>query len=62
MAKTKQTISLIRISKELSYKEMKIILGIDKEREDKFNNLEIIEITEEELTAIGSHRWLIKEK
>ena len=55
-------LSTVRISKEQSYKEMRIVLvGIERERTDKFNNLESIEVTEEEITAIGSHRWLIKE-
>ena len=64
MAKNKETISsALIISKEQSYKELKILLaGIDKEREAKFNSGEKIEVTKEELNEIGEHRWLIKEK
>jgi len=63
MAKNKETISsALIISKEQSYKGLKILLaGIDKEREAKFNAGEKIEVTKEELNEIGEHRWLIKE-
>lgn len=47
-----------RISKASGWKDMRVILPIEKEREDKFNKMEVIEISLEELKAIGQHRWL----
>lgn len=63
MAKNKEMSTLmIAISKAANYKEHKVLLaGIDKEREDKFNAMQQIEVSTEELNAIGEHRWLIKE-
>ena len=59
MAKKKQEKSELLISKSKSYgKEHFIKLGLDKEREKKFNKGEKIPVTEEELNAIGKHRWL----
>ena len=52
----------ISISKALGYKEHSIILiGIEKERQEQFNNMQSIEVSVDELNAIGKHRWLIKE-
>ena len=64
MAKSKETSILkIVISKAANYSELKVLLaGIDKEREDNFNAMQKIEVSKEELNAIGEHRWLIKEK
>lgn len=64
MAKIKEMSTLTTvISKAQNYKEHKVLLaGIDKEREDKFNAMQQIEVSTEELNAIGEHRWLIKEK
>ena len=63
MEKIKENLELtLLISKDQSYKEHKVLLGLDKEREDKFNNMETIEVSEDELKTIGDHpRWLIKE-
>lgn len=53
---------LISISKALGYKALTVILtGIEIERQDKFNNMQSIEVSVDELNAIGEHRWLIKE-
>ena len=49
----------ISISKALGYKELTIILtGIEKERQEQFNNMQSIEVSLDELNAIGKHRWL----
>ena len=49
----------ISISKALGYKEHSIILtGIEKERQEQFNNMQSIEVSLDELNAIGKHRWL----
>jgi len=49
----------ISISKSKSYgAEFKIILGLDKDREGKFNKGGKITVTKEELETIGKHRWL----
>jgi hypothetical protein len=59
MAKKKESVSSVIISKMPGYEALKVILaGVDTERQDKFNNMESIEITLEELNAIGKHRWL----
>ena len=53
---------LISISKALGYKALTVILtGIEIERQDKFNNMQSIEVSVDESNAIGKHRWLIKE-
>ena len=63
MAKNKEIItSGIVISKAPNYTELKVLLaGIDEDRAVKFNSGEKIEVSQEELNAIGGHRWLIKE-
>lgn len=64
MAKSKEISTLtIVISKAPGYKELKVLLaGISEDRQDKFNKMESIEVSTEELNEIGEHRWLIKEK
>ena len=63
MAKKITSTLTTSISKAESYKNHKILLaGIDKERQDKFNDMQIIEVSTEELNEIGEHRWLIEEK
>ena len=49
----------LTISKAKSYSEHKCKLGLDKEREKKFNKGEKITVTKQELKSIGEHRWLI---
>ena len=63
MAKNKEIItSGIVISKAPNYTGHKVLLaGIDEDRSVKFNAGEKIEVSQEELNAIGEHRWLIKE-
>lgn len=58
MAKKESTQSTVTIFKSKSHSEHKIILPIDAERQDKFNSGQSIEVTTEELEAIGKHRWL----
>jgi len=38
-----------------------VILPLDNELVDKFNSGETIEVSEQKLNEIGSHRWLISE-
>lgn len=49
------------IWKHTNYIDSKVILPLGKELVDKFNQGEKIEITEQQLNEIGSHRWLISE-
>ena len=61
MAKTKQAeqTAMIKIQKTESYRDSKILIsGIDEERLADFNLRKEIEVTAEELKAIGNHRWL----
>ena len=47
------------INKSANYLDHKIILsGIDEKRVTEFNQCKTIEVTEQELKAIGLHRWL----
>ena len=55
---TEKKITGITISKAKSYKDHKIILGLDKEREKKFNKGDKITVTQEELETIGKYRWM----
>ena len=55
----KELKSTVSISKHEGYKDMKIILGLDAKREGDFNKMKKIEVTPEELEAIGKHRWLL---
>jgi hypothetical protein len=58
----KQDTSLMsRISKLPEYLKSKVVLGLDEAREGNFNAGEVIEVTQEELNQIGSHRWLVME-
>jgi hypothetical protein len=55
--------STITISKNPAYDKHKLRTeGLDLDRVIKFNNFEKIEVTQEELDAIGLHRWLIIEE
>lgn len=45
-----------------NYKGQKILVNLDEIRDLKFNAGEKIEVTEDELNTIGSHRWLIVEE
>ena len=60
--------SNVTICKNESHKDNKIILPIDEERQNAFNEGKSIEVTEEELKAIqathpmGKHRWLVEVK
>jgi len=57
--KSKEVKSGVTISKNPSYDQHKLRLpGLDLARVIKFNKGEKITITEEELKAIGRHRWL----
>ena len=61
MVKTKQAdqTATIKIQKIESYRDSKILIsGIDEERLADFNLCKEIEVTAEELKAIGNHRWL----
>lgn len=59
MTEKKPVKSGIVISKSKSYGiEHKIVLGLDKEKTEKFNKGEKITVTKEELETIGKHRWL----
>lgn len=49
------------IWKAENYKDSKMVLPLDKDRIDKFNLNEKIEVTLQELNEIGYHRWLISE-
>lgn len=50
---------LISINRTANYSDHTIILaGIDEKRTKEFNQGKVIEITPEELKAIGEHRWL----
>ena len=60
MTDKKELKSTLSISKK-GYEEQNILLssfGIDKSREKKFNQGKKIEVTEDELLAVGEHRWL----
>ena len=60
MIEKKELKSMLSISKK-GYKEHKIALssfGIDKKREKEFNQGKKIEVTKDELLALGEHRWL----
>lgn len=60
MAKKQEQKSTVTISKNPSYDKHKLRLtGLDLDRSIKFNKGEKIEVTLEELNAIGRHRWLI---
>jgi len=61
MAKKIELASTMTISKSPAYKDLVIVLDIDKEREDQFNANKKIEVSQKELSLIGNHRWLIKE-
>ena len=58
MAKKEELKSQLVIYKTEGYKNHKIILGLDKSRTIDFNDGKEISVTEEELKAIGKHRWL----
>lgn len=49
------------IYKNPNWIDQKILVNLDEVRDLKFNAGEKIEVTEEELKAIGEHRWLIVE-
>jgi hypothetical protein len=50
----------VTISRSPAYDQHKLRTeGLDIDRVIKFNNFEKIEVTQEELDAIGLHRWLI---
>jgi hypothetical protein len=59
--KKQDTSLMLRISKKPEYLKSKIVLGLDEAREGNFNAGEVIEVTQEELNQIGSHRWLVME-
>ena len=52
----------ITISREPSYDKHKLVMHLDLNRTIKFNKGEKIEVTQEELDAMGLHRWLIVHK
>ena len=54
----KELKSTVTICKNKGYSFHKIILPLDKDRSDDFNKMKNIEVTKEELKAIGEHRWL----
>jgi hypothetical protein len=59
MAKnTKLESSVLTVSKEPSYKENKIVTGLDETRDKEFNEGKTIEVTPEELDKIKNYRWL----
>ncbi len=58
MAEKKELKSTLSISKAKSYKDIRIILGLDTKREKDFNAMKKIEVTKDELNKIGEHRWL----
>jgi len=63
MEENKELQSTITISRNPSYDKHKLrTVGLDIDRVIKFNNFEKIEVTQEELDAIGMHRWLIVHK
>jgi len=49
------------IKKAENYKDSKVVLPLDKELVDKFNQGETLEVSKEKLNEIGYHRWLISE-
>ena len=59
MAKSKDTKSTISISKSPAYDKHKLVMHLDLDRTIKFNKGEQIQVSQEELDAIGLHRWLI---
>ena len=62
MTKLKEEKSTITISKNPAYDNQKCRTeGLDLDRVIKFNKGEKIKVTQEELDAIGLHRWLIVE-
>ena len=49
------------IYKNPNWLDQKILVNLDEIRDIKFNAGEKIEVSAEELNAIGEHRWLIVE-
>lgn len=49
------------IYKHPDWLDQKVLVNLDDLRDIKFNAGEKIEVTAEELNAIGNHRWLIVE-
>ena len=58
MEEKKELKSKLTIFKQASYAEHRCLLGLDKKREDEFNKGKSVEVSQEELDSIGSHRWL----
>jgi len=58
MEKKKEIKSALTISKAKGYEMHKCLVNLDPERDAKFNSGNEIEVTKEELEAIGNHRWL----
>lgn len=49
----------LTINRTMNYEGHRIVLkGIDEKRTKEFNEGKTIEVTTEELNAIGEHRWL----
>ena len=55
------THSKFLIYKNVNWLDQKVLVNLDEVRDLKFNAGEKIEVTQEELNAIGEHRWLIVE-
>lgn len=51
--------NVLTVSKSDSYKEHKVITGLDELRDKTFNEGGAIEVTAEELEKIKHYRWLI---
>jgi hypothetical protein len=49
------------IYKHPDWLDQKVLVNLDELRDLKFNAGEKIEVSSEELNAIGNHRWLIVE-
>lgn len=49
------------IYKHPDWLDQKVLVNLDDLRDTKFNAGEKIEVSPEELNAIGEHRWLIVE-
>lgn len=62
MAKKSDIALKYLISKTNDYLDQKILVNLDEVRDIKFNAGKKVEVTEQELNQIGTHRWLIVEE
>ncbi|MBK6914470.1 MAG: hypothetical protein IPJ03_17615 [Ignavibacteriales bacterium] len=59
MAKnTKLELNVLTVSKDDSFKDHKVVTGLDETRDKEFNEGKTIEVTLEEFEKIKHYRWL----